>query len=225
MVFPSRYSFLFKKKAMKCTRCKLINPINTTVCKRCYTSLLNKSQNSNESRGGVYQDNGLLVIELRAFLPKRCYKCNSSNIMANAVQELEYTPALQQALKFAVEQVMPLPIPLPLTPGKRTIKLEVSFCRQHRLLKHLLIKIGAGTLIFSILCFIFALILKDSPEGFVYLIIATVIIFCVGLLTLYGATEYEIVKMDKYCDSYFWIKGFGEQYLKSFQSLNDAQNK
>jgi hypothetical protein len=210
---------------MKCTRCKLINSVNTTVCKRCYTPLLNKSQNSNESRGGIFYDRNLLVVELRASLPKRCYKCNSSNIVENGIQELEYTPFLQSALEFAVGQVIPIPVPLPLTPGKRVIKLDLSFCRQHRGLKPLLVKIGYGTLAFSILCFILGLILKDSPDGFVYLTIASVIIFCVGLLVLYSGTEVETVKLDKYRDSYFWINGFGEDYLKSFPNLIEAQKK
>jgi hypothetical protein len=210
---------------MKCTRCKLVNPTNTDICKRCFTPLLNKVKQSNESQGGICRDNKMLVIELRALLPKRCYKCNSREVAWHRSQEIEYVPFLQAALKFAVGQVIPVPIPLPLTPGKRKRNLELSFCRKHRGLKHWLMKFGFGTLGLGVLCFGAALLMKDSPDGFVYLSIASVIIFCIGLLTVYGATEHNAVEVDSFRHEYFWIKGFGEEYLKSFPSLADAQRK
>jgi hypothetical protein len=210
---------------MKCTRCKLLNPAKTDICKRCYTPLSNNVKQSNESQGGIYRDNKMLVIEFRKSLPKRCYKCNSHEVAWQRSEEIEYVPLLEAALEFAVGQVVPVPISLSLTPGKRKRKLKLSFCRKHRGVKHWLMKFGFGTVGLGVLCFGAALLMKDSPDGFVYFAIASVIVFCIGLLTIYGATEQKAVEVDTFRNDYFWIKGFGEEYLKSFPSLADAHKK
>jgi hypothetical protein len=109
---------------MKCNRCKLVNPVNTEICKRCHTPLSNKSIVSNESPGGIYQDNNLLVIEIRASLPNRCYQCNSPHTVDDETQELEYVPYFQKRLKFAAKTITPVAGLLPLTPGRRAMDVR-----------------------------------------------------------------------------------------------------
>jgi hypothetical protein len=211
---------------MKCNRCKLVNPVNTEICKRCYTPLSNQSRVSNESQGGIYHDNNLLVIEIRASLPNRCYKCNSPHTVDNEKQQLEYIPYLQKRLHWAAKKITPAAGLLPLTPGRRAMNLNLHTCVKHRSKRPLLFTIGVIALVSSVLAlFLSARILSNYNELLSYLTIAMGVLFTVGLIILVGVSYLEPVKLEKYRDSYFWVSGFGKEYLKSFPNLADAQNR
>jgi hypothetical protein len=212
---------------MKCTRCKLINPTNTDICKRCYTPLLNSVKQSNESQGGIYRDDSLLVIELRASLPKRCYKCNSPNVVDYETQELEYTPYLQKRLKFVAKQIIPVAGLLPITPGKREMELHLHTCEKHRSLRPKFFWVGAICIALSILVLFLSARIFSNYDSFSsnYLTIAMTILLTLGFIILVIGSYLEPVSVDRYRDSYFWVKGFNEEYLKSFPNLADVQKK
>jgi hypothetical protein len=226
LVAQTNIPFNFFTKTMKCIRCKLINPVNTPICKRCYTPLLNNVEQSNESQDGIYRDSNLLVIELRASLPKRCYKCNSPNIIDYETQELEYVPYLQKRIKWAAGAITSAAKLLPLTPGRRTMELHLHACSEHRSIRPRLFVIGAIAVVLSVLVlFISARILSDYGEIMNYITIVTAVLFTIGIMILVWGSYLESVSVDKYRDSYFWVKGFNEEYLKSFPNLTDAQKK
>lgn len=211
---------------MKCNRCKLVNPANAATCKRCYAPLSNQSKISNESEGGIYHDNDLLVIELRASLPKRCYKCNSIETVDDETQELEYVPYFQKRLKVVAGAAISGAGLLPLTPGRKAIDVVLHTCTMHRSPRKLIFKVGATALVSSNLGFFLAArVLSHDGELFAYLTILWVVLSAFGIVILTWGAYREPIKFKNYRDSYFWASGFGEEYLKSFPNLADAQQE
>src|SRR5215204_6362782 len=161
-------------QTMKCLRCNLVNPSTTNICKRCQNSLFGNTTALSGNQGMIYHDSGFLVIENKTTLPKRCYRCNSRKIVGMKTQTLEYTPALEQALEFAVGALIPIPVPLSLVSRKKTIRLDLCFCHRHRSYHRILFKVGWGILIFSFLCFAVSMYAVDYPNGFLYSVITAV---------------------------------------------------
>lgn len=203
---------------MKCLRCNLVNPTSAIVCKRCQSPISQDTAQVSTNRLNIYQDSDFLVIPVMTPLPKRCYKCNSRNIVGTKMQIIEHIPALEEALNFAVGQLIPIPLPS-LTPNKKVVELEICFCRRHRSSHRTLFKIGWGIMFFSFICFAAGIGLNDYGDFFIYFVIASVIAFCIGMIFLYIEHEREIVSRHRYNAPYFWIKGFGSEYLNAFPKL------
>ena len=206
---------------MKCLRCNFVNPSTTNICKRCQTSLFSDSTTLSKNRINVYHDSGYLVIEpASTALPKRCYLCNSRDIVAMKTQMLEYVPALDAALEFAVGSILPIPLS---SPRRKEVQLALSLCRRHRTYHRTFYKAGWGILIFGVFCFAAALALDNMfPSLFAYAMITSVVAFCIGMLLLYIEKEKEIVSQHKYQAPYFWVKGFGSEYLSSFPNWTNS---
>jgi hypothetical protein len=58
-----------------------------------------------------------------------------------------------------------------------------------------------------------------------YITILTGVLSAIGIIILVCASYLDPIKLEKYRDSYFWVSGFGEEYLKSFPNLADAQKE
>ena len=204
---------------MKCLRCQLVNPTTTDICKRCLTPLPRDAAAPAGNHLKIYRDTRFLVIENTTALPRRCYKCNSREIAQMRRQTLQYTPPLEELLDVAVGMI--LPIAPSLARNKKTIDLELSFCRRHRSLRGIGFKIGVGMMIFSVLCFAAGIIGDKYANFSTYSIITSVAAFCLGILFLL-VRDTDIVSHHKYQSSYFWVKGFGEEYLSSFPNWTNS---
>jgi hypothetical protein len=106
------------------------------------------------------------------------------------------------------------------------MELHLHACSEHRSIRPRLFVIGAIAVVLSVLVlFISARILSDYGEIMNYITIVTAVLFTIGIMILVWGSYLESVSVDKYRDSYFWVKGFNEEYLKSFPNLTDAQKK
>lgn len=201
---------------MKCLRCHLVNFRTAVNCQRCQAPL---SPTRRESK--IFQDGDFLVIENLAALPSRCYQCNSRKIAAVQRQTLEYTPPLEELLDIVVGQIVPLPLPS-LAPNKKVVHLDLYFCPVHRTWRRALFKIGAGILLFGALCFAVGIVFNENSFVFGVSAITSVFAFCIGALTLYVEKQRDIVSRHKYQAPYFWVKGFGREYVGSFPEWTNS---
>jgi hypothetical protein len=206
---------------MKCLRCNLVNPRSTGVCKRCQNPLQSGGA-SPDAQINIYRDADFLIIKTPAALPRRCYRCNAREIEAVKPWAVEYVPAAEQALETIVGQLLPVPLPLDLSPGRKVLQMNLAFCRRHRISRWKLNKYGLGVVIFGALCFAAAFAGDRQPDFFVYAMIASVAAFCLGFLILYADHEKEVVSKHKYSAPYFWVEGFGDEYLSSFPDWTNS---
>jgi len=96
------------------------------------------------------------------------------------------------------------------------LKLDLGLCRDHYIRFRLPVLIGIAGFILAAICFALGLALKDVEGGFEIMIFSSVAIFSVGAVLFQMGRRRELVTYTKFENSYFWLSGFGPEYLDLF---------
>lgn len=207
--------------SIKCGNCGLVNFKSQETCKRCQAVLseagsapaanFSSVQNEREAAqtsGGVWQDKKKVVLHLRAPLPSRCWKCNSSDGIAWKVYTLKHYPVYSLFTMVLIGFAR-----------YKKVGVELGICATHQAKRRQRVWYGVYMMLAAAVMGFLGL----AVEALFMLLIAAFILFFIGCI--YLACLDAPASITKIKEPYIWLKGADDRYLTSLPRWRGGQQE